>query len=63
MKAFTAIRHFASSQKDLFEQVNDLRKELPTRVGEHDVLLTAIYNALENLLDKRKKKISKNISG
>jgi phage regulator Rha-like protein len=53
VRAFIAIRHFANSHKDLFEQINDLRKELQTRIGEHDVRLTAIYDALENLLDKK----------
>jgi phage regulator Rha-like protein len=53
VRAFIAIRHFANSHKDLFEQINDLRKQLQTRIGEHDVRLTAIYDALENLLDKK----------
>jgi phage regulator Rha-like protein len=53
VRAFIAIRHFANSHEDLFEQINDLRKELQTRIGEHDVRLTAIYDALENLLDKK----------
>jgi phage regulator Rha-like protein len=53
VRAFTAMRHFANSHKDLFEQINDLRKEMQTRIGEHDSQLAAIYNALENLLDKK----------
>jgi phage regulator Rha-like protein len=53
VRAFIAIRHFANSHEDLFEQINDLRKQLQTRIGEHDVRLTAIYDALENLLDKK----------
>jgi phage regulator Rha-like protein len=53
VRAFIAIRHFANSHKDLFEQINDLRKQLQTRIGEHDVRLAAIYDALENLLDKK----------
>ena len=43
----------SSSHKDLFEQINDLRKEMQIRLGEHDTQLAAIYDALENLLDKK----------
>jgi len=53
VRAFIAMRHFANSHKDLFEQINDLRKEMQTRLGEHDTQLAAIYDALENLLDKK----------
>jgi ORF6N domain len=53
VRAFTAMRHFANSHKDLFEQISDLRKEIETRLGEHDTQLTAIYDALENMLDKK----------
>ena len=62
VRAFIAMRHFANSHKDLFEQINDLRKEMQTRIGEHDTQLSAIYDALENLLDKKeeeKEKIEK----
>ena len=53
VRAFIAIRHFANSHKDLFEQINELRKEMQNRIGEHDVQLASIYDALENLLDKK----------
>jgi hypothetical protein len=53
VRAFIAMRHFANSHKDLFEQISDLREEMKTRLGEHDTQLTAIYEALENLLDKK----------
>jgi phage regulator Rha-like protein len=53
VRAFTTMRHFANSHKDLFEQINELRKEMQTRLGEHDTQLSAIYDALENLLDKK----------
>ena len=59
VRAFTAMRHFANSHKDLFEQINDLRKEMQTRIGEHDSQLAAIYNALENLLDTDAEKKAK----
>jgi phage regulator Rha-like protein len=53
VRAFIAMRYFANSHKDLFEQINDLKKEMETRLGEHDTQLAAIYDALENLLDKK----------
>lgn len=53
VRAFIAMRHFANSHKDLFEQMNELRKEMQTRLGEHDTQLSSIYDALENLLDKK----------
>ena len=52
-RAFISMRHFANSNKDLFEQINNLRKEMQTRLGEHDTQPGAIYDALENLLDKK----------
>jgi phage regulator Rha-like protein len=53
VRAFIAIRHFVNKHKDLAEQIHELRTELQTRVGEHDVQLASIYDALENLLDKK----------
>ena len=53
VRAFIAIRHFINKHKDLAEQIHELRTELQTRIGEHDVQLTSIYDALENLLDKK----------
>ena len=47
------MRHFANDHKDLFEKMIDLREEMKTRLGEHDTQLAAIYDALENLLDKK----------
>jgi len=53
VRAFIAIRHFANSHKNLAEQMQELRIELQSRIGEHDVQLASIYDALENLLDKK----------
>lgn len=53
VRAFIAIRHFVNKNKDLAEQIHELRTELQTRIGEHDVQLASIYDALENLLDKK----------
>jgi len=47
--AFIALKKFALEQKDVLEQL----KELKERIGEHDVQLNQIYDAIENLLDKR----------
>ncbi len=61
VRAFIAMRHFANSHKDLFEQISDLRKEMLTRIGEHDTQLSAIYDALENLLDKKEEEKEKEV--
>ncbi len=53
VRAFIAMRHFVNSYKGLAEQIQELRIELQNRIGEHDVQLAAIYDALENLLDKK----------
>ena len=53
VRAFIAIRYFATSHKDLAGQIQELRIELQNRIGEHDVQLASIYDALENLLDKK----------
>ena len=42
VRAFIATPHLANIHKDLFEQINDLRKEMQIRLGEHDTQLTAI---------------------
>ena len=53
VRAFIAIRHFAARHSDLAGQIQELRIELKNRIGEHDVQLASIYDALENLLDKK----------
>ncbi len=49
MRAFVAIRHIALKRNDLEEQVKEIRE----RVSEHDVQLTHIYDAMENLLNEK----------
>jgi len=49
MRAFVEIRRLALQQNDLKEQLAELR----SRLGEHDVQLNNIYDALENLLDEK----------
>jgi len=49
MRAFVEIRRILLKQNDLAEHL----KELKERLGEHDVQLNQIYDALENLLDDK----------
>ena len=49
MRAFVEIRRIASQQIDIKEQF----KEIKERLGEHDVQLNQIYDAIENLLDEK----------
>jgi phage regulator Rha-like protein len=57
VRAFTAMRRFAKTNKNLFDQIQELRTEMQARLGEHDVQLTAIYDALENMLDKKQDEV------
>jgi hypothetical protein len=49
VRAFIALKKFAIEHKEILEQL----KELKARIGEHDVQLNQIYNAIENLLDEK----------
>ena len=49
MRAFVEIRRVFLLQNDLKEQL----KEIKERLGEHDVQLNQIYDAMENLLDEK----------
>ena len=49
MRAFVEIRRVLLHESDLKEQL----KLIKERVGEHDVQLNQIYDALENLLDEK----------
>jgi hypothetical protein len=57
VRAFTAMRRFAKTNKDLFDQIQELKTEMQARLGEHDVQLTAIYDTLENMLDKKQDEV------
>jgi phage regulator Rha-like protein len=48
MRAFVEIRRILLQQSDLREQIREIRD----RLGEHDVQLNHIYDAMENLLDE-----------
>jgi len=49
VRAFIALRKFAIQYKDILEQLDGLRE----KIGSHDVQLNHIYDALENMLDKK----------
>lgn len=49
MRAFVAIRKLTLQQTDIKGQL----QEITERLGEHDVQLNEIYDAIENLLDER----------
>jgi hypothetical protein len=49
MRAFIEVRRALLKQNDLRQQLNEIRD----RLGEHDVQLKQIYDAMENLLDEK----------
>ena len=49
MRAFVAIKKVLLQQSDTGLQL----KEIKERIGEHDVQLNQIYDAMENLLDEK----------
>lgn len=49
MRAFVEIRKLGVGNKKLAEQI----KILFEKMGEHDVELAAIYDAMENLMDEK----------
>lgn len=49
MRAFVEVRKVLIKQMDLKEQLNEIKQQL----GEHDVQLNMIYDAMENLLDEK----------
>ena len=49
MRAFVEIRRIVLAQSDLKTQLNQVKEIL----GEHDVQLNHIYDAIENLLDEK----------
>jgi hypothetical protein len=49
MRAFVEIRRLAWGSNHLGAQLQELKQ----RIGEHDVQLSQIYEALENMLDEK----------
>jgi len=56
VRAFISLKQMALQHKDLAERLEEIRKELHERIGEHDTQLAAIYDAIENLLDEKTEK-------
>jgi 16S rRNA C967 or C1407 C5-methylase (RsmB/RsmF family) len=49
MRAFVEVRKVWLRQNDLKQQM----KEIKEKLGEHDIQLNQIYDAMENLLDEK----------
>jgi ORF6N domain len=49
VRAFIALRSMTIHNHEILNQLIELRD----RIGEHDIQLSAIYDALENMLDKK----------
>ena len=49
MRAFVDIRKVLLKQTDIKEQLREIKE----RLGEHDIQLNQIYDAMENLLDEK----------
>jgi hypothetical protein len=49
VRAFIALKQYVIQQKDIAVQLWEIRD----RLGEHDVQLSSIYDAIENLLDNQ----------
>jgi len=53
VRAFIALRQIVEEDKNLAEQLKQLRKEVRERLGDHDGRLTILYTAIENLLKEK----------
>jgi hypothetical protein len=53
VRTFINLRRYINHNPNLNDKLNDIRLELKTRIDEHDTQLNAIYETLENLLDKK----------
>ena len=49
VRAFIALKKFVLENSEILGQL----KELKERIGDHDIQLNQIYNAIENLLDDK----------
>lgn len=49
VRAFIALKQYAIGRNDISGQLQEIRD----RLGEHDVQLSSIYDAIENLLDEK----------
>jgi hypothetical protein len=53
VRAFITLRQLAIQDHEILNQLIELRD----RIGEHDAQLSSIYNALENMLDKKQNEL------
>ncbi|TAL62560.1 MAG: ORF6N domain-containing protein [Bacteroidetes bacterium] len=53
MRAFVEIRRIVLNQKDFKKQLQEIKK----RIGNHDMQISHIYEAIENLLDEKASQI------
>ena len=53
VRAFIALRQLAIQHKDLATQLTQLRQEMYDRFGDYDTQLSAIYNAIEKMLQQK----------
>ena len=58
VRAFIALKKFVDRNNNVLELVQELKE----RIGEHDVQLKSIYDAIENLLDEKAEEKMKKIS-
>ena len=56
VRAFISLKQLALQHKEFAARLDELRKELHERIGEHETQLAAIYDAIENLLDEKTEK-------
>ncbi|MBI4946450.1 MAG: ORF6N domain-containing protein [Bacteroidetes bacterium] len=49
MRAFVEVRKIALSHRDIKKQLQEIKK----RIGSHDLQISHIYEAIENLLDEK----------
>jgi hypothetical protein len=54
VRAFIALREVVFFYKEMADQISEIRN----RLGEHDVQLNSIYEAIENMLDEKVKQRS-----
>jgi phage regulator Rha-like protein len=53
VKTFIKIRGLVINNHEILHQLTELRD----RIGEHDIQLSSVYDALENLLDKKQNEL------
>ena len=58
VRAFIALKKFVDRNNNVLELVQELKE----KIGEHDIQLKSIYDALENLLEEKADEKSKKVS-